>query len=118
MGRHKRKKGKRKRSLDLDPRQRSLPRRSQQVPQVPQCPGKASNLPSTSKTAAAATTRTKGETRVDQVLEAAAARVIDNLKIPRYNSYLPPTEYVKIISWPFKSVIHQFCMMPVNRLQD
>merc|ERR1719350_194084 len=116
--RPKRKKGKRKRSRDLDHRQRRLLRRSRQVPQVPQCPAKASNLPSTSKTAAAAATMTKGETRVDQVLEAAVAKVIDNLKNTRYNSYLPPTVYVEIISWSFKSVMHQFCLVPVSRLQD
>merc|ERR1712025_994939 len=81
----------RKRKRDLDPLQRSLLKR-RQVPQVLQCRGKGSNLPSTSKTAAAAVTTTKVETRADQVLEAAAAKVIDNLKIPpHYNSYLPPT---------------------------
>merc|ERR1712181_5544 len=75
----KRKRGKRKRSRLLDPRQRSLLRRSPQVPQVLPCLAKASNRPSTSKTVAAATTTTttKEGTRVDQALEVEVAKVIN-----------------------------------------
>merc|ERR1719234_2347863 len=83
------KKGKQKRSRHLDPRQRSLLRRSLQVPQVLQCPAKASNRPSTSKTVAAATTTTtttKEGTRVDQVLEVEVEKVINGEKFCKSNA--------------------------------
>merc|ERR1719400_2256441 len=87
-----RKRRKQKRRRHLDPRPRSLLRRSQALQVLP-CLAKASNRLSTSRTvAAAATTMKKGGTRVEQALEVVAAKVIDreNLKIRRYNSYLPP----------------------------
>ena len=77
-----RRKRKQKRRRHLDPRPRSLLRRSQ-APQALPCLAKASNRPSTSRTVeAAATTMTKEGTRVDQVLEVVAAKVInrENLK--------------------------------------